>query len=115
MYFPDAKSQSVSSIGCRTSVGTLMDESTCRASSLLLIRRRSVSAPGLVLDRTHRRHQRWDSGSSAIEGESPRRLSSNHASLPNGVPLLSSMIVCHSSGVGDHGWSASPTNVEVVA
>jgi len=85
MYFPDAKSQSVSSIGCRTSVGTLMEYSTCRASSLLLMRRRSVSAPGLVLDRTHRRHQSCISGSSAIEGESARRLSSNHSPVPNGV------------------------------
>ena len=94
----------------------LMEDSTCRASSLLLMRRRSASAPGLVLDRTHRRHHSFISGSSAIEGESPRRPSSNHWSLPNGARWpLPSMMAFHSSAVGAHGWSSSPTNVDVVA
>src|SRR6478736_3528750 len=49
MYFPDAKSQSVSWMGCRTSVGALIDDRTRRASSLLLMRRRSRRAPALLL------------------------------------------------------------------
>ena len=102
MYLPWANSKSVSSTGCRTRAGALIDERTWRASSLLLIRRSAASAPGLVLSRTHRRHQRFISGSSAIDGDNSRNVTSNHSSVPNGGEGLS-MNARHCSGVGIHG------------